>query len=593
MDVRAEFLSAIKGFDAAKGKQLLREGHLDSTALGEFVHLSARYNLGELVEQLVALGSPVDHLDHLELCPLHYCAAKNLFRAVSVLVYSDAEVDRPDPVGRTPLMIAISFGHSETFNILVEETKNINAVDKNKNSALSVAVAKGAVNFVRVLLEKKAALDLPDKRGQTPLFSAAAQGNGEIFTLLVKGGANIHLRDSKGRTALHLAGALGHTQIVEQLIQAGAEVNSKDADGNNVLHFIAGQEPGAQREQTDSETSLLDSELSDANHPLMPDLPILAPNPGLNHDLMNVLIKSGINMNEQNTLAETPLHLAARKGLQDPIHSLLSFGADPTLKNREGQAAFQIIAQGSELHEFLRKANETFIVRGSPPTPTPTSISIPTLAPSPALKIYSATQTQERDTEGHTPFMLACGNNNIKEILSQLRIDPDTNINQKDFRGRTGLMLAAARGHAPILSFLIHKGVQIELKDSTNLNALSMAISNQHLAATKILIEAGSDVNVRVKGIPVLMLAISKGNLEMTHYLLEKGALILEKDYRGASAIEYALASKSQEMLELVKNSITPLLNTQVKNPVDTNVKNNQKNNQKNSLKNNQKNPKE
>ena len=89
------------------------------------------------------------------------------------------------------------------------------------------------------------------------------------------------------------------------------------------------------------------------------------------------------------------------------------------------------------------------------------------------------------------------------------------------------------------------------------------------------------------------MLAISKGNLEMTHYLLEKGALILEKDYRGASAIEYALASKSQEMLELVKNSITPLLNTQVKNPVDTNVKNNQKNNQKNSLKNNQKNPKE
>jgi ankyrin repeat protein len=614
MDLKEEFLSSIQEQDAAKAKDLLGDGILDKIGPDGYLNTAARCNQGSLVEELVVLGADVDKLDPLGMCALHYCTAKDLVRAISVLIFSDSQVDLPDPVGRTALMLSIHFGHKAAFDLLVEESQNINAVDKNGTSALRMAVDNGLVDFAKILIDKKAYLNLPDANGRTPLFSAAARGDEAMFALLLAAGADVNVRDAKGRNALLVAGALGQIKIVEQLIQVGVDINSKDLDGNNILHFVAGQYrdnigqyfiKGSGEDLVDStkivvhgepldlehssnsilvasQARLLDSELSNSTNNFLPNAPVQTASQETYTDLVNLLIKSGIQTNDQNNKAETPLHLAARAGFQPSVESILSSGVDPALKDKDGQTAFQLASPFAAIQALVKKAHDEFQMLAAtrpPHTPkvelgtgggllspvgTPTSKSaeneaqVDSPAPPPAaLNANPATSSNaaknlDRNTSGQTPFLTSCATGNLKDVVTALK-HAEADLNQKDFQGRTGLMLAAAQGHGTIVSYLIKKGAKTEVKDTNNMTALILAVATQHLEIVQFLIESGADVDTRLKGTPILMIAISKGNLELTQYLLKKGAGILEKDYRGATAIEYALASKSKEMLELIK----------------------------------------
>lgn len=85
---------------------------------------------------------------------------------------------------------------------------------------------------------------------------------------------------------------------------------------------------------------------------------------------------------------------------------------------------------------------------------------------------------------------------------------------------------------------------------------LGMAIAKGDFATVKKLIEYGASVHEKSNGLTPLMIAARYNNVEIIKLLLEKGADVKAKDEKGITALKYAEASNSKEVIELLKTAL-------------------------------------
>lgn len=125
----------------------------------------------------------------------------------------------------------------------------------------------------------------------------------------------------------------------------------------------------------------------------------------------------------------------------------------------------------------------------------------------------------------------------------------------------TVLHTAAKAGDLQHISRLLYKGADIEAKDEWDFTPLLVAITNHQLAATKLLISSGADVNTKAYTSPALYYAISHYNCkavdrftvpDSTAIILElinAGADIWERNEYGECAIDWAMSHLSADHL--------------------------------------------
>lgn len=337
----------------------------------------------------------------------------------------------------------------------------------------AVRMSAQNVGAVKSLLEGKA--DPNEKSGphQAPVLLLAIQKNFlEIARLLLAHGADPTLKDKNGNTPLRSAAYFGHVDMVKLLLttKAAEEIDEVDPVG----HF------------TSLHTAVQKGHLS----------------------IIQLLLAARANANTVNTQGATPLASAFVRGNFKVAQALLEVKASIKVESFH-QDILPFVAAKAATQEELELVKVIIDARVGVDAP---------------------------GTTGKTALYWALHNNNVG--LARLLIENNASIDQPLYEGTTPLWHAAAKGQTEMLAMLLEKIALLPEKDrNAKINGTGFtenflapihgAVSNGHLSAMRLLIDAKADINKQcAKGKTPLSMAFGYGRNEAVKFLLEKRAEI-------------------------------------------------------------------
>jgi hypothetical protein len=221
----------------------------------------------------------------------------------------------------------------------------------------------GQLARVKQLIATGVPVDTVDRRGFTPLMWAAAGGQADLVRFLLESGAAPDRRAGDGTSALMLAAANGFTEVVRALIVRGANAAVRSG--------VTPQQLAAARGHTATAALLAQAEGLGARL-------LQASNEG--HDAaVRQLLALGAPANFTDERGATPLMFAARNGDLGILQFLLSRGADPTLRDAQGQSVFDWADRspdtGKHVIVFLNDRGLSRAAARPPATATPPPVT--------------------------------------------------------------------------------------------------------------------------------------------------------------------------------------------------------------------------
>jgi len=183
---------------------------------------------------------------------------------------------------------------------------------------------------VAMYLEADATLTkLSDALSRTALHIAAGVGNLSMCRNLVQHGAGLNALDNEGNSALFYALRAGRADVVAFLLQEGAECKGKNHCGLGALHLAA---------YANDEVSM-----------------------------RRLLAVGGWDLNLQNDVKQTALHVAAHRASTTICDLLVQHGADPQIEDLRGHVPAQLARRmskiGNEKCLSQKARNATTVVR--------------------------------------------------------------------------------------------------------------------------------------------------------------------------------------------------------------------------------------
>ncbi|KAK6353879.1 hypothetical protein TWF730_008302 [Orbilia blumenaviensis] len=129
----------------------------------------------------------------------------------------------------------------------------------------------------------------------------------------------------------------------------------------------------------------------------------------------------------------------------------------------------------------------------------------------------------------------------------------DTDIEVRDVRGRTSLLLAAQGGHVRVIQYLIDNSADIEAEDGGGRTPLLSAAEEGNEAAVCCLVAHGADVKAEDdEGSTPLFWAIYRGQEIVVRLLLNEGANPDRGRFRGATSLSLAARSANEAIVALL-----------------------------------------
>ena len=150
---------------------------------------------------------------------------------------------------------------------------------------------------------------------------AAVNGNVECIQILLDAGADVNACSPTCPTPLHYALSNNHTECARLLLERGASPDAEPSPGYTPLHEAATASP----------------------------------------ECLNLILGYGVRVNvREEESGMTPLMKCARYGLPACAEILLRHGADPDIRNNEGQTALDIASKRGAfgIVRILKKAKE-------------------------------------------------------------------------------------------------------------------------------------------------------------------------------------------------------------------------------------------
>ncbi|MFC7784969.1 ankyrin repeat domain-containing protein [Rossellomorea sp. GCM10028870] len=196
---------------------------------------------------------------------------------------------------------------------------------KEEKEVIFTYIKEGYIEEVETLIDEGTDINQQDALGRTPVMLATYQNNTDMVRLLIDKGADIHLQDELKNNPFLYAGAEGMNDILLLTIEAGADPALVNRYGGTALI------PAAEKGHGETVKLLLDKTNVDINH--VNDLGWTA--------LMEAIVLSD-----------------GGEGHQEIIATLIEYGADVTIPDREGKSPIERARERGfvEIEEMLLKA---------------------------------------------------------------------------------------------------------------------------------------------------------------------------------------------------------------------------------------------
>lgn len=384
-----------------------------------------------------------------------------------------------------PLISASYFNLVRTITALIKYGKDAGVLS-NATRALHVAAERGHSTMVALLLQSK--LVEPDSRtgmNMSPLHRAAYMGHMKIVAMLLRSArVNVNAANAKGITALlfainirhedlatlllespnidvsqtgyiyqstpmnalTLSSARGLTAIVKKLlITKGANVNYQSSTGETCLHYAASNNHG--------------------------------------DTIRHLLMQSKICVNAKDINGSTALHHASLHGCLEAVKKLLEDShLDPNSVDKYHRSALLIALQCRHLEVMAhllrsektnvnvpdRIGNSPLILAAAQQYTTETEL----------LLSNKQTLVHARNVLGTTALHWAINNqNNDLTLLLLTNACEELDVNVRNNKGSTPLMLAASWGNYQIVNWLLEiPTVNVNLKDPKGYTSLDWAL---------------------------------------------------------------------------------------------------------------------
>lgn len=173
-------------------------------------------------------------------------------------------------------------------------------------------------------------------------FGAARTDNESTVVNLAFRGFDLNTRDAAGESALLVALRQGSLKVADFLLQQNAvDVEARNKAGESPLMMAAlkGLLPQARR---------LIERRAEVNKPGWTPLHYAASNPGeASAGMVRLLLAHFAYIDAESPNKTTPLMMAARYGTDAVVKLLLEEGADPLLRNEQGQSAIDFARAAS------------------------------------------------------------------------------------------------------------------------------------------------------------------------------------------------------------------------------------------------------
>jgi ankyrin repeat protein len=307
------------------------------------------------------------------------------------------------PGGATALHAAVARKQGEVIAVLFQHKVNPALKDDQGHTAFHYAVSLGDVALVKTLLQHGATL-----KDEPGLFShAICLGWTDLARFLLGQGADINQGDATGNTALHWAVAQGDFKTAEWLVAQGADLNRKanptaatggqtplivalHAGRADMVKFLlqhgADQTIPDNAKKTPLEITIDKNNLDAAKLFLAAaDKKFLNKQLFLHKTIKNgyvvllpLFLKAGADINAQDEMGYTPLHLACQRHFPDVVSVLLQHKPNLGAADKAGRTPlFHAVlgaARVTTSKSGLIQAGNPFLFPdplGKPPAPEP------------------------------------------------------------------------------------------------------------------------------------------------------------------------------------------------------------------------------
>ena len=235
-----------------------------------------------------------------------------------VLLAAGANVNDTAPIGWSAVAVAAFADHVEVATLLLDEGADPNTSDAGF-SALHAAVLRGNLELVEALLAHGAN---PEALVTKATGARRQSGDYGFSTNVI------------GATPVYLAARYGEVSIMRALSSAGADLSVAGPNGStpmmaamqidriNSLDLENAGNGGLGRDRRDRHVYF---RIVDTQSPEDVERDIL--------EMVTMAVAGGGDVNAADWSGNTPLHYAARNGLNGAVEFLVAHGADPEARN--------------------------------------------------------------------------------------------------------------------------------------------------------------------------------------------------------------------------------------------------------------------